>query len=52
MTEAQLRFKQDPKGTIRKDFHFFIPKKVIKMITKDVAENRWSAEAIKWVLDQ
>lgn len=51
MTEWQLKRKLDPLRTIRNDFHFFIPQKVIKMITKDVAENRRSAEAIKKMID-
>lgn len=51
MTEAQLRFMNDPKRCIRQDFHFFIPKKIIKMITKDVAEWQRYSEAVKFAIE-
>lgn len=52
MTEWQLKRKLDPLKTIRSDFHFFIPQKVIKMIwwSKDVVSNQWYSEAIDKIL--
>lgn len=51
MEEAQLRFMNDPKRSMRSDFHFFIPKKIINMITKDVAEGQYYSDAVQRAID-
>lgn len=50
MTEWQLKRKLDPLRTIRNDFHFFIPKKVIPMVAKDVAQWQRYSEAVEEIL--
>lgn len=45
ITEEQLRYMLDKNKTMRYDVHIFIPKKVVKMIAKDVPAGLWFS---KW----
>lgn len=51
LTYWQLKDMVKPKYVMQQNCHIFIPKKIVKMITTDVAEWQFYSEAVKWAID-
>jgi hypothetical protein len=51
MTYGQLKDKVQRLFTMQQNCHIFIPKNIVKMISKDIPANRRSANAVKWCIE-